>query len=81
MTKPLATRVKINIDTQASVAKLVNIATAIPDTIHVEVVDNEGMRVNARSIIGMLYAMTFEEIWLESDADVYQLFEEFVILE
>ena len=41
--------------------------------------DNEGMCVNARSVIGMLYAMTFNELWCESDNDIYQNIKDFII--
>lgn len=43
------------------------------------VVDNKGMRVNAKSILGMLYAMEFEELWVESDEDIYNAISKFVI--
>ena len=72
-------RMKIRIDTDSDVAKLVSIATKFDKTTRIEIVDGEGMRVNARSILGMLYAMTFDEIWLESDKDVYNEFFDFAI--
>ena len=75
----LAHRMKIRIDTESDVTKIVSIATKLSDEIKVEIVDGEGMRVNARSIIGMLYAMTFNEIWLESNYDVYHYFSDFLV--
>lgn len=75
----LAHRMKIRIDTESDVTKIVSIATKLSDEIKVEIVDGEGMRVNARSIIGMLYAMTFNEIWLESNCDVYHYFSDFSV--
>ena len=72
-------RMKIRIDTDNDVAKIVSIATKFDKDTRIEIVDGEGMRVNARSILGMLYAMTFEEIWLESDKDVYNEFFDFAI--
>ena len=75
----LAHRMKIRIDTESDVTKIVSIAIKLSDEIKVEIVDGDGMRVNARSIIGMLYAMTFNEIWLESNYDVYHYFSSFSV--
>ena len=41
------------------------------------VTDGEGMRVNAKSMLGMLYAMTFAEMWCECDKDIYMYIKEF----
>ena len=59
------------------VTEFVSITTKLPGTI--VVVDNKGMRVNAKSILGMLYAMEFEELWVESDEDIYNAISKFII--
>ena len=35
------------------------------------------MRVNAKSMLGMLYAMTFSEMWCECDHDIYLLIRDY----
>jgi hypothetical protein len=75
----VVTRCKINLDTDSDVARFVNIAAKLPGQI--VVVDGEGLCVSARSILGMLYAMTFTELWCEADTDIYKHIESFVILE
>lgn len=53
-------RCKIRLDTQNDVIKFVNIVEQLNGRVVIK--DNEGMCVNARSVIGMLYAMTFNEL-------------------
>lgn len=67
---------KIHIDTMTDATEFVSITTKLPGQI--VVVDNKGMRVNAKSILGMLYAMEFEELWVESDEDIYMHIVKFV---
>ena len=67
---------KIHIDTMTDATEFVSITTKLPGQI--VVVDNKGMRVNAKSILGMLYAMEFEELWVESDEDIYMHIVRFV---
>ena len=37
------------------------------------------MRVNAKSMLGMLYAMTFSEMWCECDQDIYMFIRDFCV--
>lgn len=70
-------RVKINLDTEPSVRNLVGIATRINEKI--TVTDNNGLVVNAKSILGVLYAkMEFNELWLECENDHYFAFKDFI---
>ena len=64
-------KVKIRLDTGADAIKFSNIASALEGNINV--VDNKGLRVSAKSILGMLYAMEFEELWCESETRQPQL--------
>lgn len=68
---------KIAIDTMTMATEFVTITTKLPGKI--VVVDNKGMCVNARSILGVIYAMEFEELWCESERDIYNAIEKFII--
>lgn len=68
---------KIAIDTMTTATEFVTITTKLLGKI--VVVDNKGMRVNARSILGVIYAMEFEELWCESERDIYNAIEKFII--
>ena len=72
-------KVKIRLDTGADAIKFSNIASALEGNINV--VDNKGLRVSAKSILGMLYAMEFEELWCESEKDIYSHIVDFIIIE
>ena len=68
-------RVKINLDTDGAAARLVGLATSIPEV--VTLTDGSGMTVSAKSLLGALYArFDFREIWLETEKDHFMLFKE-----
>ena len=70
-------KIKINLDTNTDIAHLVAIATKIHDRI--TLTDNNGMVVNAKSLLGAAYAkFEFAEIWLESENDHYLAFKDFM---
>ena len=70
---------KIRLDTLSEVNKFVKIACGIDG--QVTITDKQGLRVNGKSVLGMLYAMEFAELWCESDKDIYHLIENFLVLE
>lgn len=72
-------RNKIRIDTIQDVNKFVNITSQLEGKI--TITDNAGLTVNAKSVLGALHAMEFEELWIESEKDIYSAIEPFVILE
>lgn len=67
---------KIRLDTLSEVNKFVRFANSIDG--NVTITDNQGLRVNGKSLLGMLYAMEFEELWCESDVEIYQMIEDFL---
>ena len=64
-------RDRIILDTESSIMDFIATVSQVPYS--VVVTDGEGMRVNAKSMLGMLYAMTFSEMWCECDHDIYSL--------
>lgn len=71
-------KVKIRLDTGADAINFSNIATTLEGKIIIT--DNNGLCVNAKSILGMLYALEFEELWCESEKDIYSHIEKFIII-
>ena len=67
---------KIIIDTRTAALELAAITNGIDAD--VTITDNNGMRVNAKSLIGALYAMEFNEVWIECDVDIYDQIKDFV---
>ena len=54
-------RVKIRIDTGADARQFVDIATKAKCPVFIT--DGDGLKVSAKSLLGTLYAMEFDELW------------------
>lgn len=72
-------RVKIRIDTGKDAQEIARITSGVKGNVTIS--DSSGFIVNAKSILGALYAMEFSELWLSSDEDIYSQIEPYVILE
>ena len=70
---------KIRLDTTNDAIQFSNLCLSLPG--HITITDNNGLRINAKSILGMLYALEFEELWCESEEDIYMHIKEFIIIE
>ena len=70
-------RNKIRLDTTADANKFVSIVSNLPGTIVVK--DATGLCVNAKSIMGALHAIEFNELWCESEYDIYMKIKDFII--
>lgn len=68
-------RIKIALDTYHSAVALATIAAKLDSKI--TITDGNGLRANAKSVIGVLSAMEYGELWLESDDDHYFAFKQF----
>lgn len=68
---------KICLDTMSDVREFVKIVQDY-DKHNIFITDGNQMRVNAKSIIGVLYSMEFDNIWIESDIDIYSKISKFV---
>ena len=69
-------KVKINIDTLSKINKLVSICTELGGKI--DLVDGEGYRVSAKSLIGAIATMDWNSVYVESEKDIYTHIREFV---
>ena len=72
-------RVKIRIDTGKDAQEIARITSGVKGNVTIS--DSSGFIVNAKSVLGALYAMEFSELWLSSDEDIYSQIEPYVILE
>lgn len=68
---------KIRIDTVAEANEFVKIASTIEGKVVIS--DKQGLRVNGKSILGALHSMEFDELWCDSDVDIYQILNKFII--
>lgn len=70
-------KIKIRLDTQTQVREFVDTANTIQG--EVSLIDNANHRVNAKSILGCLYSLEFDEIYVISDdKNICAKFNEFI---
>jgi hypothetical protein len=72
-------KVKIRLDTGNDAVQFSNICSKLDGKI--TVTDNNGLRINAKPLLGMIYALEFEELWCESSEDIYMHIIEFVVID
>lgn len=69
-------KVKVALETMSDVTNFVAIASTVGAPVHLTHGD---FRVSAKSLLGALYTMEWDEIWCECDKDIYSQIEKFVI--
>lgn len=67
---------KIRLDTLSDINKFVKIATAYPGKI--TLTDGDNFTVNGKSLLGAMYSMEWENVYCQSDAEIYYLIKDFV---
>lgn len=72
-------RARIRLDTVSDVNRFVNITSNLKQPI--TITDGNGLRVNAKSVIGVLHSLEFDNLVCETedDNDIYMAIREFVI--
>lgn len=70
-------RNKIRLDTLTEVQKFVNITSHLDGKI--VLTDGKHFAVNARSVLGVLYTFEWEELYVESEYDIYNEIQKFII--
>lgn len=72
-------RARIRLETMSDVNKFVNITANLRQP--VTITDGNNLRVNAKSVIGVLHALEFTDLLCETedDNDIYMAIKEFVI--
>lgn len=69
-------KIKVRLDTVTDIANFVLIASQVKNDVYLT--NNNGLRVNGKSFLGVAHAHEFDELWCECDADIYSLIEEFL---
>ena len=69
-------RVKIELETMNDVTQFVAIATQIAEPVYLV---GDDFRVSAKSLLGALYTMEWDDVWCECERDIYTKIEKFVI--
>ena len=68
---------RINLDTLSQVKTFVNIVNTYESNILLT--DGQGYAVNAKSVLGAMYSIEWNELYVESDVDIYTQIRQFTI--
>jgi hypothetical protein len=72
-------KVKINIDTMSKIQAFVNICTQLGGKI--KLTDGQDYCTSAKSLLGVISTIDWSEVYVESEEDIYQHIQEFVVVE
>ena len=71
-------KMKINLDTQSDVLEFCKIVSGVNGEVRVVGVDGgQKVSINAKSLLGLLYCQTWNDIWCESEQDIYSMISKF----
>ena len=68
---------QIRLDTFTDVKRFVDIATGEKDAVYIT--DGKGLKVSAKSILGAMYSLEFDNLWCEAENDIYMAIKDFII--
>jgi hypothetical protein len=75
--QPVLLRYRIRLDTFSEIRKFVKITSKLKGRIYVT--DGGGLTANAKSLLNMIPTLKYEELWCESENDIYYHIKDFLI--
>lgn len=72
-------KAKIRLDTMKDINQFVGICSKVSEPVHIT--NGVGLKVSAKSILGVMYSLEFDEIWCETDANLYSQLDKFIIID
>lgn len=73
-------RNKIYLDGYKDAVEFNAICQTFDDSVSVIVTDGANQRVSGKSLLGMLYTLEFSELFVESNQDIYNQIEKFIVI-
>lgn len=73
-------RIKIRLDTMSEINDFVGTMTKTSANVFLTDKDRNYI-VSAKSMLGAVYSMEWDEVWCESDEDIYRLVSKFTVAE
>ena len=70
-------KAQIRLDTFTDVKRFVDIATGEKGAVYIT--DGKGLKVSAKSILGAMYSLEFDNLWCEAENDIYIAIKDFII--
>ena len=71
-------KVKIRLETLTDISKFINIVTPLPGKIIIKN-STEDFIINAKSIFVMICTLNYNDLWLESEHDIYNHIKDFIV--
>ena len=71
-------RVKINIDTLSKIHAFVDACTGLE--CQVNLIDGSGYKVSAKSLVGAIATMDWNQVFVECEKDIYSAIQEFIVI-
>ena len=72
-------KVKVRLDTLSDIKGFVNAVSSIAADVHLT--DGNSLTVSAKSILGAMYTMEWDEVYCTCDKDIYSAIRAFVVEE
>ena len=72
-------RQRINLVTLSDVQRFIDAVSKVEEKVTLS--DNDGHRVSAQSMLGLLYSLEWTDTFVECDRDIYMKIAEFVVNE
>lgn len=69
-------KAKVNLDTMSRINTFVSICSRLD--CKVDLIDGNGYRVSAKSLVGVLASMDWSQVFIECERDIYAYVQEFL---
>lgn len=70
-------KIKVRLDTVTDIANFVLIANQVKTDVYLT--NNNGLKVDGKSFLGVAHAHEFDELWCECNEDIYTKIQIFVV--
>jgi hypothetical protein len=70
-------RQRIRLDTVTDIANFVLIASQVRSDVYLT--NDNGLKVNGKSFLGVAHAHEFDSLWCECDEDIYTKIQSFIV--
>lgn len=70
-------RQRIRLDTVTDIANFVLIASQVRSDVYLT--NDNGLKVNGKSFLGVAHAHEFDNLWCECDEDIYTKIQSFIV--
>lgn len=69
-------KVKVRLDTVTDIANFVLVASQVKSDVYLT--NNNGLKVDGKSFLGVAHASEFTELWCECEKDIYSSIKDFI---